>query len=112
MYSHEERKLLEKLSSGVLDGMVGDERVYRVYRSVYCGKEIRNGVPIFYRQNGSSSEMPVGKKTIQAFPEREEDIFDTDERKLEFLQRFGWLMDDEDVKAYSAKYKPKRCIGE
>ena len=28
--------------------------------------------------------------------------------KLEFLQRYGWLTDDDDVRAYSAKYKPKK----
>ena len=31
----------------------------------------------------------------------------TDEQKLAFLQKFGWLMKDSDVKAYSAKFKPK-----
>lgn len=30
----------------------------------------------------------------------------TDEQKLEFLRKFGWLMKDEAVKAYSAKFKP------
>ena len=31
----EERNLLDKLASGLLDGMVGDEREYRGYKSVY-----------------------------------------------------------------------------
>lgn len=31
----------------------------------------------------------------------------TDEEKLQFLQRFGWLMNDTDVRAYSKKFKPK-----
>ena len=31
-----------------------------------------------------------------------------DNRKLEFLRRYGWLTDDDDVRAYSAKYKPKK----
>jgi hypothetical protein len=30
----------------------------------------------------------------------------TDEQKLEFLKKFGWLMKDETAKAYSAKFKP------
>ena len=33
--SNEEKGLLAKLASGVLDGMVGDERVYRGYKDVY-----------------------------------------------------------------------------
>ena len=32
----------------------------------------------------------------------------TDEQKLEFLRKFGWLMKDEAVRVYSAKFKPKR----
>ena len=32
---------------------------------------------------------------------------DTDEKKLGFMQRFGWLIDDEDAKRYSAKFKGK-----
>ena len=32
----------------------------------------------------------------------------TDVQKLEFLQKFGWLMSDEAVRTYSAKFKPKR----
>ena len=32
----------------------------------------------------------------------------TDDKKLQFLQKFGCLMKDEDVKAYSAKFKPKK----
>ena len=32
----------------------------------------------------------------------------TDEQNQEFLRKFGWLMKDEVVRAYSAKFKPKR----
>ena len=32
----------------------------------------------------------------------------TDDRKLEFLQRFGWLIQDSDAKTYSAKFKPQK----
>ena len=31
----------------------------------------------------------------------------TDEQKLEFLRKFGWLMKDEAVRSYSAKFKSK-----
>ena len=46
----EEKGLLAKLASGILDGMVGDERVYRGYKNVYCGKYIKDGEPVSYRQ--------------------------------------------------------------
>ncbi len=103
----EERSLLVKLASGILDGMVGDEREYRGYKSVFCGKYIKNGEPVSYRQ-GEPSRFFNGKENEWVAGKREEDHFDTDDRKLEFLQRFGWLIDDDDVRTYSAKFKPKK----
>lgn len=101
----EEKSLLAKLASGLLDGMVGDEREYRGYRSVFCGKYIQDGEPVSYRQ-GASSRFFNGEENEIIPGRREEEHFDTDDRKLEFLQRYGWLTDDDEVKAYSAKYKP------
>lgn len=101
----EEEKLLAKLASGELDGMVGDEREYREYRRVYCGKYIKDGKPVFYRQREATMFFNGNENEI--IPEsREEEHFDTDDRKLEFLQRYGWLINDGGVKAYSAKFKP------
>ena len=105
--TNEEKNLLAKLASGVLDGMVGDERVYHGYKNIYCGKYIKEGEPISYRQ-GESSRFFNGKENERIPGKREEEHFDTDEKKLGFLQKFGWLIDDEDAKAYSAKYKPKK----
>lgn len=104
----EEQNLLDKLASGALDGMVGEEREYRGYKSVFCGKFIQDGEPISYRQ-GESERFFNGKETERIPGKREEEHFNTDDRKLEFLQRYGWLMNDEDAKAYSAKYKQKRA---
>lgn len=101
------KKLLEKLASGILDGMVGDEREYRGYKSVYCGKYIKDGEPVSYRQ-GESTRFFNGKENERIPGKREEEHYDTDEKKLEFLQRYGWLTEDEEVRAYSAKFKPKK----
>ncbi len=103
----EEKNLLEKLASGVLDGMVGDEKVYRGYKNVYCGKYIKDGEPVSYRE-GESQRFCNGKENELTPGKREEEHYDTDEKKLGFLQRYGWLTDDEDVKAYSAKFKPQK----
>ncbi len=105
--TEEEVRLLAKLASGVLDGMVGDEREYRGYTSVFCGKYIKDGEPVSYRQ-GESTKFFDGKENERIPGKREEEHFDTDEKKLQFLQRYGWLTNDEDVCAYSAKYKPKK----
>ena len=103
----EEKSLLAKLASGILDGMVGDVREYRGYKSVICGKYIENGEPVSYRQ-GQSTRFFNGKENERVPGKREEEHYDTDDLKLEFLQKYGWLTDDEDVKAYSAKYKPPK----
>ena len=103
----EEVRLLSRLSAGELDGLVGDERVYGTYKHVYCGKYIKDGEPVSYRQ-GESTRFFNGKENERIPGKREEEHYDTDDRKLEFLQRYGWLTDDEEVKAYSTKFKPTR----
>lgn len=105
--SNEEIGLLVKLASGALDGMVGDEKIYHGYKNVYCGKYIKNGEPISYRQ-GESTRFFNGKENEHIPGNRTEEHYDTDDRKLEFLQRNGWLTNDEDVRKYSAKFKPKK----
>ena len=103
----EEKRLLEKLASGILDGMVGDEKVYHGYKDVTCWKYIKDGIPVSCRE-GESKKIFNGKENERIPGKRVEDRFDTDERKLLFLQRYGWLIEDVEVKNYSAKYKPKR----
>ena len=105
--NQEERNLLDKLASGLLDGMVGDEREDRGYKSMYCGKYIKDGIPVSYRQ-GASERFFNGRENERIPGKREEERYDTDERKIEFLQRYGWLIDDEEVRTYSAKFKPKK----
>ena len=107
MKTHEEQNLLDKMARGLLDGMVGDEREYRGYKSVYCGKYIKDGEPVSYRQ-GESERFFNGRENERTPGKREEEHFDTDDKKLEFLQKYGWLTDDPDARAYSAKYKPKK----
>lgn len=105
--SKEEKGLLAKLASGVLDGLVGDEKVYHGYKDVTCWKYVKDGVPVSCRE-GEGSKFFNGKENEWIPGKRTEDRYDSDDRKLEFLQRYGWLMDDPDAKAYSAKFKPKR----
>lgn len=105
--SNEEKGLLAKLASGILDGVVGKEKTYHGYKDVTYGKYIKNGEPVSYRE-GESSRFFNGRENETIPGKRTEDHYDTDDRKLEFLQRYGFLMHDPDVKAYSAKYKPKK----
>lgn len=105
--SKEELKLLAKLASGALDGIVGAIRVYHGYEDITCGKYIEDGVPVSYRQ-GESKRFFNGKENERIPGKRIEERYDTDDSKLEFLQKYGFLTDDDDVKAYSAKYKPQK----
>lgn len=105
--TNEEQGLLAKLASGALDGMVGDEKVYPGYKNVYCGKYIKNGEPVSYRE-GESSRFFNGKENERIPGKRTETHYETDDQKLEFLQRYGWLTSDPDVRAYSAKFKPTK----
>ena len=104
--TNEEKSLLKKLASGALDGIVGDDLTTTGGSSVW--KIIKNGVPVMLKQgpgskffNGKENEHIEGVlHTLQEWA--------TDEQKLEFLRKFGWLMKDTAVKAYSAKFKPKK----
>lgn len=106
--TNEERNLLKRMASGALDGFVGDDLTTSGGSSVWRVIKNGNGVPAMFKQ-GSGSRFFNGKEnehiegvlhTLQEWV--------TDEQKLEFLRKFGWLMKDEAVKVYSAKFKPKR----
>ena len=104
--SAEEKILLEKLASGVLDGVVGDDYITSGGSTIW--KAIKNGIPSSYKQgpggrsfNGKENERYTG--VLHVLQE-----WLTDDEKLAFLQKFGWLMPDKDVRAYSAKFKPKK----
>ena len=100
----EEKKLIEKLASGAFDGIVGDDLITSGGSRVW--KVIKNGIPTMYKQgpggkffNGKENEYYEG--ALHVLQE-----WLTDNEKLQFLQKYGWLMQDADVKAYSAKFKP------
>ena len=105
--SNEEKKLLEKLASGLLDGIVGNDLTTSGGSSIWI--TIKNGIPVQLKQgpnrkifNGKENEVIEG--AIHTLRE-----WLTDEDKLEFLRKFGWLIKkDADVLAYSAKFKPKK----
>lgn len=102
----EEKSLLAKLASGLLDGRVGDDLETSGGSTVWT--RIKGGRPARLKEgpgkrffNGKENEYIPGKRhTLEEW--------DTDDRKLEFLRKFGWLMKDEEARSYSAKFKPKK----
>lgn len=100
----EEKILLKKLASGALDGVVGDFLTTNGGSDVWS--EIKKGIPYQFKKgpggkffNGKENEHYEGVLHILQ-------KWVTDEQKIEFLRKFGWLMHDEAVKEYSHKYKP------
>ena len=100
----EEKNLLKKIADGVLDGQVGDDLITSGKSTVWT--TIKDGIITRYKQgpdrkffNGKENEWISG--VLHVLKE-----WKTDDEILEFLQKFGWLMNDEDARKYSAKFKP------
>lgn len=102
-----EKIVLEKLNKGLLDGMVGDDFVTGDHAKVTFRKIIKDGIPQILRFgadskffNNKENVIIKGKESVQSFK--------TVAEQLSFLKKYGWLIDDPDVKAYSALFKPKK----
>lgn len=105
-YSKQEKGLLAKLKKGLLDGQVGNDLITSGGSTVWT--EIRDGKATRIKQgptkrffNGKENERIPGKVHIQ-------EEWDTEEKMIGFLRKFGWLIKDKDAQDYSAKFKPKK----
>ena len=106
-YTEEEQELLSLLKSGKLDGNVGDRRRCREYRTAYYGRRIVSGVPYIYKET-EAAVIKVGKLRRVQSATYYVDACESDDQKLEFLQNYGWLMEDSRAKAYSARFKKNK----
>lgn len=102
----EEKTIIAKILSGVLDGQVGNDFFTDGGSTVWT--VIKNGKITRFKQgpskkffNGKENDIIEG--TLHVLQE-----WITDEEILAFVQKFGFLIDDLDIKAYSAKFKPKK----
>ncbi|MEG2379968.1 MAG: hypothetical protein RSB77_07110 [Bacilli bacterium] len=102
-----EKIVLEKLSKGLLDGPVGDDFITGDYAKVTLRKIIKDGIPQILRF-GADSKYFNNKENIRVPGKESVQLLDTIAEKIEFLRKFGWLINDPDVKAYSALFKPKK----
>ena len=101
----EENALLQKLSSGELDGLVGNVIFTTGNSSVWT--EIRDGNPVRYKQ-GPGGKFFDGKENVRYEGVKHTlEEWKTDEEKLAFLQKYGWLIDNNEAKDYSSKFKPE-----
>ena len=104
--TQEELILLERLNARELDGRVGDTYPDNGYGSSLWF-EIIKGIPMQMKLG------PGGKFFNNKENERWESEpkikhrYRTNDEKLLFLRKYGYLMNDQAVKDYSAKYKDK-----
>lgn len=101
----EEKALLQKLSSGELDGLVGNVIFTSGESTVWT--EIKDGNPVRYKK-GPGGKIFDGKENIRYEGKKiTQEKWESDDEKLTFLQKFGWLIENDDVKNYSKKFKPE-----
>lgn len=104
-----ESNLLEKLNKGLLDGVIGSDYKSRSERCISYRNVIEDGIP-----------KSIKLKTDVAFFDSVDNVlvssvesvisFETDDEKLTFIQKYGWLMDDPDAQFYSSFFKPKKTM--
>ncbi len=103
-----EQIVLEKLETGMLDGVVGKDFQSGSYATVTFRMLIKDGIPQQIRIGADRKYFDnrenvrvEGKKSV-------EQLYESRALKLLFLQKYGWLMSDPDVREYSAFFKPKK----
>lgn len=101
----EENVLLQKLSSGELDGLVGDVIFTTGKSSVWT--EIKDGNPVRYKQGPGGKFFDGNENVRYEGVKHTLEEWKTDDEKLAFLQKFGWLIENDEVKNYSSKFKPE-----
>lgn len=102
----EEIALLDKMMSGKIDGLVGNVLYTTGGSSVWT--EIKDGNPVRYKQ-GPGGKYFDGKENVRFEGVKHiQEKWETNEEKLVFLQKYGWLIEDDDVKRYSEKFKPEK----
>lgn len=102
-----EKIILEKLNKGLLDGIVGNDFETGDFKRVTVRKIIKDGIPQILRF-GADSKYFDNKENIRVPGKKSVQLFETIAEKLDFLKKYGWLINDPDVKAYSALFKPKK----
>lgn len=106
MRTDEERMLLDLLNSGALDGYVGDDLTTSGGSTVWM--QIKGGIPAQYKEGPGGKFFDGKENTRYSGKLHVLQEWKTDDAKLAFLQKYGWLMDHPAVRAYSVKFKPRR----
>lgn len=94
-----EEYLLEKLSSGQLDGKIGKDFKTGRYKKVTYSYWVKDGIPYEIRESpGFRSFDNEESKWIDG--KRIKTEYRTDSEKIAFIQKLGWKFDDQEIKDY------------
>lgn len=102
-----EKICLEKLSKGLLDGIVGSDFETGDYAKVTIRKIIKDGIPQTLKF-GADSKFFDNKENVHIAGKVTKKLFESNEDKIIFLRKFGFLIKDADVQAYSALFKGEK----
>ena len=108
-FSKLEIKLLNKLNNGLLNGVIGRDYKSRSEKYIIYRNVIEDGTPKSIRLK---TDVAFFDSVDNVFVSSVESIisFETDDEKLTFIQKYGWLMDDPDAQFYSSYIKPKKSM--
>lgn len=101
-----EQMILEKMEKGLLDGMVGNDFIPSGCKTIHR-KIIKDGIPQILKM-GPDSKYFDNKENIRVAGKVTKKLLNSVTEKLEFIQKYGWLMNDPDAKAYSALFKKRK----
>ena len=105
--TRKENNLLRGMKAGKLDGLIGDTFYPRDSKSTFWS-EVKNGVPTRFKR-GPDRKYFDGKENIRKQGVlRSTKKWKTDDEKLDFMKKYGWLSSDKKAKAYSKQFKPKK----
>lgn len=99
MFTKEERILLKRLAAGEFDGRIGDDL------DTYY-KYIKDGLPVEVWE-GKRQRFFDNRTTERFSGNIKKNYYESDEEKLEFLRKYGFLINDPQVRSYSKKFKPE-----
>jgi len=82
------KKILQSLAEGTYDGARTDSEMNGVSSGFYIDK----GTPVKFRE-GKGQKYFDGKENVRIPGEITKELYDTDEKKTTFFQKYGFLQD-------------------
>ena len=95
-----EKNLLFKLGNRQFDGTVGPGVV--LHKTITYETLIVDGEPMLIQRAESEITLNNGRCMRDGYGEKHL-MFTSNEEKIDFLRRYGWLIEDDEAKAFSSE---------